>query len=594
MRIKIDERVLKYIKQRLINYFQFDQILMDRLNDGCQALYVENLTEVTGARMVSRKNEIAIDKQFVIFDNDGNVIGFDKNVSKLLESQLGHELLHSASREKKENIRYNGIRTYNEQTKTKINKYIGLNEGITQMFTEDAFGYVVSPFSDRYKDFKKIAKIMRLCLGNKPFFNSYFLHNDMLKEECDKLSGNDFYIDINKALTDLYYLNKFSQGKEQSYRQLAIKIYNKRIKLCFANVIINLVLPKLNLMSENEKKNFIKEILKVVSDDKEIQKEVEYLLARIIKMDKNQLEEEKAKISLFEASQIEKFDLINLMETEDPTFYLTNLGEIFYMKDNTFIPIKDDTLLCEYIYASLFDSYFRRKIDVDAYIKQIKETKKIVFPDNYNEKFKRILFSKVKQQALEEHGIILLNCYLECINNELKIDYVNKNISFSNLKTLLNRYELRINGKLGNYIVIDKITQKQIYDKNIINGVRFAYLWLNIAKRRYSNETIPGITDAFSNVNEQIYNQIVNYMIKMLETNGNLEYQVLYKYALKNDTKMNEILEILFENPTVYEWVYEFISSKAPSKKIQSEKEKSMFEYDDDEFDVAVEEILKK
>ena len=89
IRIKIDERVLKYIKQRLINHFKFNQILIDRLNSGCQALYVENLTETSIARMVSRKNEIAIDKQFVIFDDKGNVIGFDKNATKLIESQLG-------------------------------------------------------------------------------------------------------------------------------------------------------------------------------------------------------------------------------------------------------------------------------------------------------------------------------------------------------------------------------------------------------------------------------------------------------------------------------------------------------------------------
>lgn len=279
IRIKIDERVLKYIKQRLINHFKFNQILIDRLNSGCQALYVENLTETSIARMISRKNEIAIDKQFVIFDDKGNVIGFDKNATKLIESQLGHELLHAASREKKDDIGYNGIRSHNEQTKQYINNYTGLNEGITQMFTEDVFGYTVSPFSDGYKDLKKIAKIMRLCLGNKPFLNSYFLHNDMLKEACDKLSGNDFYKDLNKALTDLYYLRKSSKNKGESFKQLAIKIYNKRMKACFANVIINLVLPKLELMQENEKKNFIKEILNVVSDDKERQKEVEFLLA---------------------------------------------------------------------------------------------------------------------------------------------------------------------------------------------------------------------------------------------------------------------------------------------------------------------------
>ena len=597
MKIKIDERVLNYIKQRLINNFKFNQILIDRLNDGCRALYVENLNETIGARMVSRTNEIAIDKQFAIFDNSGNVIGFDKNVAKLIESQLGHELLHAVSREKRGDVIYNGIRSHNEQTKTYINNYTGLNEGITQMFTEDVFGYVVSPFSDGYKDLKKIAKIMRLCLGNKPFLNSYFLHNDMLKEECDKLSDNSFYEDINKALTDLYYLKKISKKKEPLFEQLAVKIYNKRMKACFANVIINLVLPKLNLMQETEKKNFIKEILKVVSDDKERQKEVEYLLERTIKMDSNQLEEEKKKIKLFETSQIQKFELVNLMTKEKPTFQLMSSGEIFYIKDNTSIPIKDDMLLCEYVYASLYESYFGTSFNLDNYIEQVKRTKKVVFPSNYNDKIKRILFSKMKQQAFEKHGIILLNSYLEC-NKELNIEYVNKDMSFSDLKTLLNRYELKKDERLDTYNVIDKITQKQIYDVNIINGVRFAYLWLNVAERRYVNEKIPGMTDAFSEVNEKIYNQILTYMVKMLQTNGNLDYKTLYNYASKNNIKMTKILKILFKNPTVYEWVYKFASSKVQDKKLQPEKEKAMFEYDsqynDSILEIAAEEILKK
>ena len=598
MRIKIDDRVLNYIKKRLINYFKFNQILIDRLNNGCQALYVENLKETCNIQMCSRKNEIAIDKQFAIFDKNGNVIGFDKNVAKLIESQLGHELLHASSREKINNIVYNGICSHDEQTKLYVNNYTGLNEGITQMFTEDAFGYVVSPFSDGYKDLKKIAKIMRLCLGNKPFLSSYFIHNDILKEVCNKLSSNDFFIDINKALTDLYYLKKISSKKSESYKQLASKIYQRRMKACFANVIANLVLPKLSLMKEEEKKYFIKEILKVVSDDKERQKEVEFLLNRTLKMNKVELEEEKKKIKLFETSQVEKIELINLMETDKPTFLVSSNGDIFYMKENKTIPIKDDMLLCEHIYANLYDSYFGKDFNLDDYIKQVKRTKKISFPNQYNEKLKRIFFSKVKKQALEQHDLIILNSYLECNNTELNVEYVNKNMTFLDLKNLINRYELKRNSNLDNYIVIDKISKKQVYNDYIINGVRFAYLWLNVHERRYVDETISGITDAFSSINEQIYNQIIDYMVKMLETNGNLDYQSLYNYAIQNNIKMVKILQLLFKNPTVYEWVYKYVSSKTKNKKLQPEKEKSILEtnlkYEDSILNKKVEDILKK
>ena len=61
---------------------------------------------------------------------------------------------------------------------------------------------------------------------------------------------------------------------------------------------------------------------------------------------------------------------------------------------------------------------------------------------------------------------------------------------------------------------------------------------------------------------------------------------------------MEKILSILFKNPTLYEWVYKFVSSKVQDKKLQPEKEKAMFEYDSQYnvsiLDIVAEGILKK
>ncbi len=590
MRIRIDEQVLNGLKEKIINYFKFDKMIINRVDQYCKALYIENLKEKNQALMISRANEIAIDKSFLIFDDKENIIKFDDKILKLIRSQLGHELLHMFSRDINEGIDYSGINCYDERKKSYIIDYTGLNEGITQMFVEDIFGYVVSPFSDGYKDYKKIAKIMRLCLGNKPFFNSYFYHNNMLRDECNRLSGNNFFEKIAKTLTDLYYLKETVSKRNNSYNQIAFNIYNKRINSCFANVIINLVLPKLNSLKIEEKKFFIKAILKVVSDDKEREIEVEGLLTKYINLSSEELSVEKRNIDLFEEKQKQIIKLINF-DSKKTSFYLNQNGDIYYMSNQSYIPIKKDIDLCEYIYSSLYSNYFN--FNVDKIINQLKMKKsnpKIIFPSSYGIKKRRIMFSKIKNQALEKHGIIILNNYLECDKEEIKINYVKSNLDFIDLKKLSNRYQLERESFFENCSVIDRITKQKVYNKTIIDGVRFAYLW---DKSQSGDKSI-----TFDENNKKLFDELMFCMTKNLEMTGNLNYKDIYNYALKNNLNMIKVLKNLFRNPITYEWVYNFVSTKVKKKKLNVEKEKSMAEinpqYNENIFNLKVDEILKK
>ena len=591
MRIKINDQILNELKQNIVDHFIFDKTIINRGNQNCKALYIEDLKGKKNIAMVCRSNEIAIDKSFFVFDNKGNAVSFDNKVLKLIKSQLGHELLHMFSREIKGNVVYSGINTYDLMKKNYVNNYTGLNEGITQMFTEDIFGYVVSPFTDGYKDYKKIAKIMRLCLGNEPFINSYFYHNDLLRKECNKLSGNNFFEKINKTLTDLYYLRKQATDKSESYRQNAFKIYNKRIKACFANVIVNLVLPKLESMkTEEEKKLFIKEILMVVSDDKEREKEIEYLLNRLVNLSSEKLSIEKRKIDLFDTKQVEKIKLINF-NSNKISFYLNPNGDIYYISNQNYLPVQKDIELCEYIYSNLYENYFN--FDVDKFIKQLiskKNNPKIIFPSSYGIKKKRIMFSKIKSRALDNYGIIILNNYLECANGEINIKYVNSNLGFFDLKKLSDRFQLERDDFFDNCSIIDKVTKQKVYNNQIINGVRFAYLWRNSQNDNKNME--------FNENSKKLYDELMSCMINNLEITGNLNYKDVYNYALSNNTKMIKVLKILFKNPITYEWLYNFVSTKTNKKRRNVEKEKSLVEknpqYVENILNSTVDEILKK
>ena len=591
LRIKINNQILNEIKQKIVNYFLFDQTIVNRVDYNYKDLYIENLLEKTNVLMVCRANEIAIDKSFFLFDNKENVVSFDNKVLKLIKSQLGHELLHMFSRKINNNKEYNGINIYDLKNKFYINNYVGLNEGITQMFTEDVFGYVVSPFTDGYKDFKKVAKIMRLCLGNEVFIKSYFYHNNSLREECNRLSGNNCFEHISKSLTDMYYLKKTIPTNSNSYKQVAIKIYNKRIKACFSNVIINLVLPKLNSMNTiEEKKRFIKEILKVVSDDKEREKEIEYLLNKLINVSSENLEFEKRKINSYETKLIQKEKLLNPPSNKS-LFSINENGDIYYIKNQNFELIKEDIELCEYLYSSLYSYYF--KFNIDTIINQLKNEKndpKLIFPSNYGIKRKRIMFSKIKTEALEKHGIVILNNYLECEKNEIKIKYVNNSLEFKDLKELSNRFKLEREKYFDSWTIIDKVTKKKIYNKTIINGVKIAYLWENL----YNNDK----NLAYNKINEKIYDDMISHLIKNLELTGNLNYKDIYNYALSNNPKLIRVLKTFFKTPITYEWLYSFVSSKVERTIKNFEKEKSIVEknseYIENVLNLKVEQILKK
>lgn len=593
MRIKLDETYLNSIKQQLIKKLNLPPIIVDGMNKGSGALYVENLKETINALMVSRPNEIALDKQFMSFDTKGNVTGYNPNLYKLITSQLGHELLHAASRDNNNC----GIMKYSSPNS---NNYRGLNEGITQMYTEDAFGYVVSKFTDGYKNFKKIAKIMRMCVGDEPFRNSFFFHKNDLEKVCNNMAGNNnFYADLNKALTDLYYLPKINIISP------ALKnIYDSRIKACFSNIIIYMVIPKLkSLKSEDEKKQFINNILKIAGDDKEI----EYMLADLLKnqihMTPTQLEEEKRKIKLFDKQQTEKYKLINLMNSKQSqkfTFMLDEKGNITYKKDNgeTFKISKDEEL-CEYIYDYLYESYFKgQNFDIDKFIEEniIKANKNINFPQNWNNKLKRIFFSHLKTVA-KQKGIIILNSYTECDNiTELKVDYINKDIQFNDLKTLLSRYDLRPqneNDLSSPLIVVDKKTNKKINDNSITSGTKFAYLWLSTSKRQYVNEPIPGYTDAFCETNKDVYNELMKIASKNIKDTGNLDLNQLLNLAENNkNTRFLKVLRGILNNSRAYELVYRFIKLKNPNAMLQTEREKSYSEQDNYKYEASMRGVL--
>jgi hypothetical protein len=159
---------------------------------------------------------------------------------------------------------------------------------------------------------------MRLCLGNQVFRNSYFDHTDDLERATNRLAqSSTFYAELNQALTDLYYFKKTAKKASPSDKSKIITVYNARIKACLGNVIIYLVVPKINsLKTEEEKKKFINQVLSEVSDNREIFAEVQHLLKSELFMSPEELKKEKEKIKLFDSRAQVKAKIIDLARSD--------------------------------------------------------------------------------------------------------------------------------------------------------------------------------------------------------------------------------------------------------------------------------------
>jgi hypothetical protein len=584
MRIEIDKNILVSLKTRIIRKipqlynFDFNEKLIANMNN-VEALYVENLKEQLNFRMISRMKDIGIDESFVNLDSNGNFIGFKQHMLKLIYSQLGHELLHNASR----SDGHSGINSPSMNCR-------GLNEGITQMITEDIFGYVVSPFSDGYRDLKKVAKIISLCVGTTPILNSFFNHTYDLWITLNKSAESImFYQDLNKDMNDLYEIGHSTKKYDCLYKKNARELYRMKLNHIYKKIITYLVIPKLNTLKIKEKEKFIAKLLEVTSDDKEAQDDISIILANMMNKTNIQLEQEKVKIKDRENSLDERFEFVRLIysnpEKALSLLRVDNKGNITLMSTPQRRII--DPLLCSKIYTAMFEHDFPN-MNPNIFrnvIEGIKDGKKLTFKDR-NILNKRKSFEAFKNYAFE-NGVIILNSYLECDTTQsiqpsiIRIEE-NQTTSFSDLRTISERFELQ-SEKFGNgYVsceVVDRITREKVNDYYIKNCALFSLLWRYSAATKHHGNDESDANEAFSYQNERLYSDIVSIMKTSILRTGNLDINAILKYAESSKYKhASHIVGLLFRSPVSYEWIYKFIAQNMRNISLQVVREKSLLE----------------
>lgn len=262
-RKQIDKKILEQLKNKIQNYLKrkkFDNEGLVRNNlDKVAGLYVENLKEKKNIMMESRgsKNEIAIDKRFFNLDENDNPIAINEEYKKLVFTQLTHELIHSGAR-------FDGKTGILAGANNKSN--VGLNEGMTQMFTEKIWGYTLSPNTDnKYKGFKKVAKILDTTFGENVSLDAYFNHTNALENSCNTLANdNNFYSDINKYLSSIYNMSKNvpKENTDKYYQTIVQPIQEKMMKKIYDKVCAEIIIPKLKTLSAEERRNICTKCIK--------------------------------------------------------------------------------------------------------------------------------------------------------------------------------------------------------------------------------------------------------------------------------------------------------------------------------------------
>jgi len=597
-RKEMDKKVLEQLKDKIQLYLKrrgLETADFIRKNmDDVAGVYVENSIEKDGPRMQSRgarpnrPSEIMIDKSFAELDKDDNPIGIDKNVSKLIRTQLTHELLHSGARFNG----YTGIMQTNENR--------GLNEGMTQMFTEKIWGYTVSPKADsKYKDYKKIAKILDVTFGESISLDAYFNHSNVLSSACNGLAqNNEFYSDINKYLTSIYYMNKNSRVKKEDrdtyYSSIMKPIKEKMVDLLYEKVCTQIIIPKLKTLSKEEQQTYLYDILDSVKDEPNVLKKLSNAIVKYANMSEKELQEAIKGIDkdLKRAEQEKQFviDVYNEKDCSELVIISDDGKTIKSFDDPSFI-IENESLK-EKILSQIY--FQEKRVSKEGFGNNVKRICDNLEQDNdlsfgKNDRTaldRKKVFAAMKVTA-RENGYMILNSLEECESGEnISLNAIKaqkgKAVNFQDLKTIYQRFEIDYKDKNWTQLYVkDRETGKEINDPQIEKMAKFAAIWVGSAGTKWmSDEELHGITYAFNEPSEKIYKQFGDLVEKCMTDNGMIDTQAVYEQLSKDKYKHSEeIIRNLLSNRANMSIVYDFYKMQNRQARMETTLSKTSNEF---------------
>lgn len=189
--------------------------------------------------------------------------------------------------------------------------------------------------------------------------------------------------------------------------------------------------------------------------------------------------------------------------------------------------------------------------------------------------------------SVRDNGYAILNSLDECEKDEklpLKTLPVNEGeaVNFNELRDVYKK--LTVDFKDDSWtelIAIDRETGKQITDLQLSKMAKFAEIWVTAAGTKwYADEELHGITYAFNESSERIYNQLGELISKSMQVDGSIDTQAIYDELSKDKYKYSEeIIRNLLSNRGNIKIVYDFYKMQNKGAKLETELAKTSNEF---------------
>ena len=569
------------ISQRCSFLYGIDtKLLVDRMNK-IKEIKIDNLPNYVAMQVSFNNPEslIIINSSSCRVDSKGNLLSFVTSATEFEERSLIHELLHVAAK---------GSVSSGLIDKSSSVDYTGLNEGITEMLTDDICGYTESKYMRSYNEMKIFAKILRVTFGNDIICESYFKNNKLLKEKFFELTKDkEYYNDFNIKLSALNII--IAKEYNSADKSVLKDIYSRKVNYLLNDLIINIVIPYIKKLNPNEKNKYINNLFLNLSGDEAFSFQVKNMLLKYINISDNELDLEKKKL-VKKSEEINTTSFIYEEYKEIGNDYLKKLfvsrdGKIYLLgKINSAVT---STILSSMIYKDLYyssnpelSSYIFKlliQIDVDNYIN---------IPGN-DILERRKLFCAIKWE-LNNCGFCLANDYRELdntdtIKNPIILPNKVSKLGFSDMKILIENFYVSNNESDKNETRVVKFRSNGfiVEDEYIKKIVLFAYDWfLSCTNKEIDDEEISDIESIDDKTLEDVYLDVINALKRTFYYTNNLNIEDIQSKCEKEKSK--QIILKLLNNPTRCEWVHEFLDlynfHKSFISNSQGHKEKSYSE----------------
>ena len=516
-------------------------------------------------------DQIIMDKSFL------ELSGSCENVTKKVELKkhayvmLCHELVHSASR----NDNNSGI-MFSEKERA-------LNEGLTQMYTEKILNISLSPHMDAYRDFKEIAKILDVTLGEDVVAKSYFGNLKDIEYKTNQITNNNlFYKNLNQHLENLLILN--TKTGLYTYKGYVKNTINQYAEYIHKSLILNLVLPHYEQLKNDDKRIYFKSLFNTIKDNESLFKKYEFYISKVTNLTKEQLQQEKNVVDT-KLNNLSLYSQIiqDIGNAKLNMFEYDNTSKDIYYKSNPKILINDNLVKENIFYLYTNQQKLLNKEKYDKWDKVILETCNYTnsswTANNIINKKNGTFESQVNmayfKHVAKQNDFFVLNSFSNYKKETIDLEVIkipskgNEIVSLYDLQKILNKYYLVNKGQ--KQIVVDRETNEKVSEIKLVNCFLFANSWakanciknIDIEMRNHKSNW-------FSNNNKIFYLMFSHTMMQLMHTKGTYTVKEIYEQLKQyNIPNLKEKLCALFENQKQNDIVYQFYRMQCPTTKLE-------------------------